>query len=79
MDCEGLSFTEEALTTLVKLTGPDGVRSYGYTYSDVRTRLLPDAVARAYPDRAVLAEDLIEAAKGIDPSPPTTTGDGNGT
>lgn len=77
MDCEGLRFTEEALRTLVRLTGPDGVRPYGHTYSDIRTRLLPEAAARAYPDRALLAEDLIEAAKGIEPSPPTSAGDRN--
>jgi len=75
LDCAGLGLSEETLRTLVELTGPAGpCRPCGFTYSDLRTRLLPEAVARAYPDRAIGPEDLIEAAQALQPSPPTADG-----
>ena len=71
LDCDGLGLPSDTIRELVKLTGPDGVnRPVGYTYSDLRTRLLPEALARAYPERGIQTEDLIETAKAMDPSPP---------
>lgn len=76
LDCEGLDFKDHVITELVKLTGPDGhTRSLGFTYSDLRTRLLPDALARAYPDRKVSPDDLLEAARLLHPSPSLNTQD----
>ncbi len=70
LDCAGLGLPEETMRELVALTGPDGDgRQIGFTFSDLRTRLLPEALARAYPDRRVEAEDLLEAARSVRPSP----------
>ena len=44
----------------------------GYTFSDIQTRLIPAAVARAYPDRALRAEDFLVACAELEPSPVMT-------
>lgn len=75
LDCEGLGLSDDAIRTLVELTGPDGSgRPIGFTFSDLRTRLLPEALARAYPDRKVEARDLLEAARALRPTPPVEAG-----
>ena len=75
LDCEGLGLSDDAIRTLVELTGPDGSgRPIGFTFSDLRTRLLPEALARAYPDRKVEARDLLEAARALRPTLPVEAG-----
>lgn len=75
LDCEGLELSDDAIRTVVELTGPDGSgRPIGFTFSDLRTRLLPEALARAYPDRKVEARDLLEAARALRPTPPVEAG-----
>lgn len=70
LDCDGLGLPDATFEEVVRLTGSDGAaRPVGYTYSDLRTRLLPEALARAYPQRGLESEDLIEIAKEMDPSP----------
>lgn len=70
LDLDGLGLPEKTLQDLVKLTGPDGNgRPLGFTYSDMRTLLFPEALARAFPDRRVESKDLLEAARSIQPSP----------
>ncbi|MGH2929301.1 MAG: AAA family ATPase, partial [Solirubrobacteraceae bacterium] len=74
-DLDGLDLDASALDELVKLTGPTSCQP-GFTFSDLRTRLLPDAAARAFPDRPLSATDLLEAAKELKPTPaPTDPGD----
>lgn len=70
LDCDGLGLTEEQLQELVRLTGPDmPTNRVGFTFSDLRTRLLPSALASAYPDRKLEAYDLLESARVLHPSP----------
>ena len=69
MDCEGLGFSSSAIEELVKMTGPHGTHKTGYTFSDIRTRVLPEALGYAYPQRKINHEDLMEAIKDISPSP----------
>lgn len=74
-DCEGLGLDADVLTDLVRLTGPSQQNGpLGYTFSDLRTRLLPEALARAFPDRRVTANDLLEAARTLRPSPAIADG-----
>jgi AAA+ superfamily predicted ATPase len=67
MDLDGLGLEQEVIDRLVTITGGSG--GLGYTFSDLRTRLLPAAVAAAFPDRALTADDLIAAAGRIAPTP----------
>jgi len=69
-DCDGLGLADEAIHTLLQLTGPDGTeRSIGFTFSDIRTRLLPEALARAYPERKVETEDFLDVMQSLRPTP----------
>jgi SpoVK/Ycf46/Vps4 family AAA+-type ATPase len=69
LDCDGLGLPAAVLGEVVKLTGPQGSYKLGYTFSDIRTRLLPEALARAYPSRKIGRDDLIEAVRRVAPSP----------
>jgi AAA+ superfamily predicted ATPase len=69
MDCEGLGFDTKEIEHLVRMTGPQAHHKLGYTFSDIRTRLLPEALAQAFPSRRINNADLIEAVKKIHPSP----------
>jgi AAA+ superfamily predicted ATPase len=68
LDLEGLGFSPSVLRKVVDLTGPKDGRP-GFTFSDLRTRLLPAALVRAFPDRALTAQDLMDAAAELVPSP----------
>ena len=66
-DLGDLGWCDEQLQELVRATGSDG--GVGYTYSDVRTRLYPLALAQAYPDAPLTMEHLLEVARQQKPSP----------
>lgn len=67
-DLEGVEVSDQALDDLIAATGPhDGAP--GFTFSDIQTRLLPAAVARAYPARALTVEDLLGALGEIEATP----------
>jgi AAA+ superfamily predicted ATPase len=68
IDLAGVDVAQEIVEELVTITGARDGRP-GYTFSDIQTRLLPAAVARAYPDRPLSAEDLLVAAGEIEPTP----------
>ncbi|MEW5976449.1 MAG: AAA family ATPase [Acidobacteriota bacterium] len=73
MDLQGISINNQTIHELVRLTGAkDG--QPGFTFSDVRSKLLPDALCRAFPGRALTGEDLIQAAKDVRPSPAVSNG-----
>lgn len=69
MDCNGLNLPSSLIEELVNMTGSNNRHNLGYTFSDIRTRLLPDALAKAYPSRQISKEDLIQAVNKISPSP----------
>lgn len=73
MDLDGLSFKEQTIHELVRLTGPQDAQP-GFTFSDLRSKLLPDALCRAFPSRALTEDDLIVAAKAVRPSPGVRNG-----
>jgi AAA+ superfamily predicted ATPase len=68
MDLEGLGVKDQTIHELVRLTGQrDG--QPGFTFSDLRSKLLPDALCRAFPNRPLTAEDLVSAARDVRSSP----------
>jgi AAA+ superfamily predicted ATPase len=69
IDCDGMGLEIKEIEKLVALTAPSKPNKLGYTFSDIRTKLLPEAVARAYPKRKVTYEDFLAAAETIQPSP----------
>lgn len=68
MDLAGLGLTQPQLAELTRLTGARD-RHPAWTYSDIRTRLYPAALAKAYPDRALSLADLISIASTLHASP----------
>jgi len=68
MDLGALNLTDSQMSQLVSVTGalegdPD------WTYSDIRTRLYPAALAAAFPESPLTFEHLKLAAQGIRPAP----------
>jgi SpoVK/Ycf46/Vps4 family AAA+-type ATPase len=57
------------LDELVSITGPEGARRYGFTYSDLTQRLIPTAILSEYPDGTPTISTLIKTAKAIEPTP----------
>lgn len=68
MDLAGLGLAPSHFAELTRLTGARD-RHPAWTYSDIRTRLYPAALARAYPDRALSFEDLTAVASTLYASP----------
>jgi AAA+ superfamily predicted ATPase len=68
MDLAGLQVKENVIHELVRLTGARDGRP-GFTFSDLRSKILPNALCRAFPARALSEADLIEAAGEVRPSP----------
>jgi AAA+ superfamily predicted ATPase len=68
---DGFGISATAVDTLVELTGPRAGRAYGATYSDIRQRLVPGAVLRAFSSSAPLTgPGLIDVAKTFEPTRP---------
>lgn len=68
MDLQGVGLTDREIKDLVAATGPRN-RQPGWTFSDIRTRLYPAALAQAFPDRALTHRDLLDVANALRPSP----------
>jgi AAA+ superfamily predicted ATPase len=64
---EGLNLKDEQLKELAKLSKKEG--GVGYSFSDVRLKVLPEAVALAYPDKPISFEILKEVINNVQPSP----------
>ena len=68
MDLDGLGLSAAHIGQLVTATGPRaGVP--GWTYSDIRTRLYPSALSKAYPDGPLRFEHILSTAQALRPSP----------
>lgn len=64
------NISEKEIGELAKATGPNGELSFGYTYSDIAQRLLPEIVIDSFPDRPVSYERALAIAKKLKPTPP---------
>jgi hypothetical protein len=68
MDLGALSLSETQISHLVDATGPhDGMPTW--TYSDIRLRLYPAALAIAFPDCPLTLDHLQTALGSLRPSP----------
>lgn len=68
LDLDALEPKEKEIEALVKATGPVKDKP-GFTFSDIRTRLYPAALAKAYPGSGLTIGHLLAAAAAIEPSP----------
>ena len=69
-DLKGVNLKPEELSELALLTSRDGQHGeHGYSFSDFRLKFFPEALARAFPDRALTYDILKETAMTVKPSP----------
>lgn len=62
--------TGDQISRVVELTGATDDRAYGFTYSDISQRLLPAMVLNAYPEKAIIFEDVMSVISSLHPTPP---------
>jgi AAA+ superfamily predicted ATPase len=62
-----VGLSEEEIEKLVALTGPRNGRAYGFTFSDLTTRLVPSVVLDAFPDEPISFKRIAALAE----QPPT--------
>ena len=67
LDLAGLDIDEAILITAVEHTGPDGDRP-GFSFADIRTRLLSEILMQAFPDREIIGSDVSLALSNVKPS-----------
>jgi AAA+ superfamily predicted ATPase len=67
---EGAGMSDADLRKLLELTGPGDGRSYGYTYSDLTTRLVPAVVLDAFPDEPLQADRIAALVRENPPTAP---------
>lgn len=68
MDLQGLGLSPQQKGVLVKATGPNEGKP-GWTFSDIRTRLYPAALAKAFPDKPLSYEIILQTAISLKASP----------
>ncbi|EPN9527231.1 AAA family ATPase [Cronobacter malonaticus] len=68
MDLQGLGLSPQQKFALVKATGPHEGNP-GWTFSDIRTRLYPAALAKAFPDKPLSYDIILQTALSLKPSP----------
>jgi AAA+ superfamily predicted ATPase len=68
MDLDGLGLSRAEIGELVAATGARSDRP-PWTYSDIRTRLYPAALAKVFPDGPLRHQHLRDAAAALHPSP----------
>lgn len=66
----GEILNQKELQQLSDITGPSEGRSYGYTFSDITQRFVPNVLLEAFPDKKVTIELAIAVAKTIEPTAP---------
>jgi len=68
-DLQGIKFSQSQIQELVKLSGPDSNKGLGFSFSDLRLKVIPEAIAKCYPLEALSFEKIVEVLKEIKPSP----------
>lgn len=65
----GLNFSTKELYELASMSITNGESDLGYSFSDIRLKVLPEAIANAYPNQPLSFSILKETIKSIKPSP----------
>lgn len=68
-DLEGLNLSEIELNELAESTGKEKKDGLGFSFSDLRLKVLPEAIAMSYPEKPLTFDILKEAISKITPSP----------
>lgn len=68
-DLEASGISDEDLKMLADISGPEHNNDLGFSFSDLRLRVLPEAIAKVYPDSPLTASVIEETIKQLTPSP----------
>jgi SpoVK/Ycf46/Vps4 family AAA+-type ATPase len=66
---EGIDLSNKELEKLAELTGEKHNDGLAFSFSDIRLRILPEAVAKCYPNKALNYKDIEETIIQLKPSP----------
>ena len=66
---QGIKFSKLELQELAELTSPEKNDGIGHSFSDIRLKILPEAIALCYPDDPLTYEIICKTIKNIKPSP----------
>lgn len=66
---DGIDFSNDQLQELADLTSPEQNNKLGHSFSDIRLKILPEAIAKSFPDSPLTFEIICETIKNIKPSP----------
>ncbi|MGB3345440.1 MAG: ATP-binding protein [Aequorivita sp.] len=66
---KGLKFTSKELDELATMSVANETSDLGYSFSDIRLKVLPEAIANAYPNLPLSFSILKDTIKSIKPSP----------
>lgn len=66
---KGVELNSKELRHLADMTGNQENGGLEYSFSDIRLRVLPEAIARCYPNKSLSFEDICDAIKKVKPSP----------
>jgi SpoVK/Ycf46/Vps4 family AAA+-type ATPase len=66
---EGIKFSQKELEELSYLTSPEQNEGLGHSFSDIRLKILPEAIAISFPKNPLTFETLCKAIKSVKPSP----------
>lgn len=65
----GINLTQEQIQKLSQLTSPESNNDLGHSFSDIMLKILPEAIATSYPNKALTFEILCNTIQKIKPSP----------
>lgn len=66
---DGCNFTDEDLKRLAELSGPENNSGLGYSFSDLRLKILPEAISKVFPNKPLTMEIIEDTFKQVKPSP----------
>jgi SpoVK/Ycf46/Vps4 family AAA+-type ATPase len=67
-----LGFSEKEIEKISSLTGSNKETQYGFTFSDLRQRLVPAFILAAYPNSPVTFAACVDITNSMKPTPPFT-------
>lgn len=67
---EDIGLTNQQIVELVDMAGPTDKLKYGFTYSDIINKIVPNAIMEAYPDNPLTYNNVLNAVKNTQRTPP---------
>ncbi|WP_438298448.1 AAA family ATPase [Sporosarcina sp. FA15] len=67
---DDITLTPKELAHLAQMTGESESNNYGFTYSDLLTRVIPQSVLYAYPDKPLTFKIIQQTIQTIQPTAP---------